>query len=75
MPQIVWVHFWVPKTGFEIRITYTDEDILLCETDFKACFRNPKMHPDTAGTLDFIIDQLMYIPTGMVFGSNTRGPS
>ena len=60
---------------WNLRITYTDEDILLCETDFKACFRNPKMHPDTAGAFGFIIDQLMYIPTGMVFGSNTSGPS
>ena len=60
---------------WNLRITYPLEDILLCETDFKAYFRNPKMHPDTAGAFAFIIDRLMYVPTGMVFGSNTSAGS
>ena len=60
---------------WNVGITYPGEDILLCETDFKACFRNPKMHPDTAGAFDFIIDRLMFIPTGVVFGSNTSAGS
>ena len=32
-PSCVWVHFWVPKTGFEIR--FTEEDVLICICDTK----------------------------------------
>ena len=33
------------------------------------------MHPDNAGEFSFIIDHLMYVLTGMNFGSNTSAGS
>ena len=57
--------------SWNLSITYLLDDIFLCETGFKACFLKTKIYPDTVGMFAFIIDSIMYVPTGMVFGSNT----
>ena len=53
-----------------LRITYPLEDILLFDDDASGAFRHIKYHPDITGAYAFIINKLLYLPLGLVFGCN-----
>eukprot|EP00957_Ditylum_brightwellii_P080610 6130629-Ditylum_brightwellii.AAC.1 len=48
-----------------------DNDIVLLDDDATGSFRQCKLHPDTAQVFSFIIEQLLFVPCGSTFGSNT----
>ena len=56
---------------WELRIIYSNEDILLMDDDVKGVFRHSKYHPDIATVFSFIILANLFIPTGGTFGSTT----
>ena len=55
---------------YNLRITYPLEEILLFDDDASGAFRHVKYHPDIAGAYAFIINGILYLPLGTVFGSN-----
>eukprot|EP00957_Ditylum_brightwellii_P210146 15364609-Ditylum_brightwellii.AAC.1 len=56
---------------WNLRISYQDDDILLWDDDDTGSFRQCKLHPDIAQVFCFIIEQLLFVPCGNTFGSNT----
>ena len=60
---------------WNLRITYPHEDILLWDDDATGAFRQVKLHLDIASTYTFVIEQLLFIPTGQTFGGNTCPPN
>jgi hypothetical protein len=56
---------------WNLRISYPDEDILVFDDDVSGAFRHAKHNPDIAAAISFVIGELLYIPTGQTFGSNT----
>eukprot|EP00957_Ditylum_brightwellii_P088860 6766301-Ditylum_brightwellii.AAC.1 len=56
---------------WNLRISYLNEDILLWNDDATGAFRQYKLHPDIAQGFSFIIEQLLFVPCGNTFGSNT----
>jgi hypothetical protein len=60
---------------YNMRISFPDEIIYLSTIDIKACFRFPRIHADIVGAFSFIVDELLCLPTGHVFGSNTSASS
>ncbi|KAL7484752.1 hypothetical protein ACHAW6_010372, partial [Cyclotella cf. meneghiniana] len=51
-------------------ISYTNSDIILHASNVKSCFCQLKHHPDVAGTLSFIVTDILCILCGLTFGSN-----
>ena len=65
-------HFtWI----YNLRISYPTSEILLATADVKACHRQPKLHPDIIGAFAFLIDEILYLPAGNVFGGVTSASS
>jgi len=58
------------KRIYNLRITYSNKEILLFDDDASGAFRHIKLHPDVAGAHAFIIRNKLYLPLGSVFGSN-----
>ena len=56
---------------WNLRISYPDEDILVFDDDVSGAFRHAKHNPDIASAISFVIGELLFIPTGQTFGSNT----
>jgi len=56
---------------WNLRISYPEKDILLWDDDATGAFRQCKLHPDIAQVFSFIIEQLLFVPCGNTFGSNT----
>eukprot|EP00957_Ditylum_brightwellii_P039617 2996260-Ditylum_brightwellii.AAC.2 len=56
---------------WNLRISYTNEEILLWGDDATESFRQCKLRPDIAQVFSFIIEQLLFVPCGNTFGSNT----
>eukprot|EP00957_Ditylum_brightwellii_P060279 4577840-Ditylum_brightwellii.AAC.1 len=57
---------------WNLRISYPDDDIILWDDDATGAFRQCKLHPDIAQVFCFIIEQLLFVPCGNTFVSNTR---
>ena len=53
---------------YNLRITYSQEEIVMVAPDIKACFRFPRMQPGLAGSFSFVIGSLFFLDTAMVFG-------
>ena len=60
---------------YNMRISFPDQVILLATADIKACFRYPRIAADLTGAFAFLAQNMLFLPTGMVFGSNTSCPS
>ena len=58
------------KRIYNLRITYSNKEILLFDDDASGAFRHIKLHSDVAGAHTFIIRNKLYLPLGSVFGSN-----
>ena len=57
------------------RISYPHEVILLALADITACFRFPRLSADVTGAFGFVAEDLYFISTSHVFGSNTSASS
>jgi len=60
---------------YNMRVSFPCLDILLAMADVKACFRYPRMHIDASGAFGFRVNDLYFLATSMVFGSNTSATS
>jgi hypothetical protein len=49
--------------------------IYLALADITACFQFPRIHADMTGAFGFVADNLYFLATSMVFGSNTSASS
>ena len=56
---------------WNMRISYPTTDILVFDDDVKGAFRHCKYHPDIAAAFSFIIEDLLFVPLGGIFGSIT----
>ena len=56
---------------WNLRISYPDQDIYVWDDDVSGAFRQGKYNPDIATAFAFIIFNMLWIPCGTVFGSNT----
>eukprot|EP00957_Ditylum_brightwellii_P110128 8399322-Ditylum_brightwellii.AAC.1 len=68
----------LPKHLFRIwnlTISYPEDDILLWDDDATGVFRQCKLHPDIAQVFSFIVEKLLFVPCGNIFGSNTSPAS
>ena len=72
-PEIVYNQTWDKHLSriWNLCISYPMMDILLFDDDVAGAFRTIKKNPEIASVFSFIIDQLLFVPTGMTFGSNT----
>jgi hypothetical protein len=57
------------------RISYPDETIYIALADITACFRFPRILADITGVFGFVADDLFFLATSHVFGSNTSASS
>ena len=60
---------------YNYRISFPDKVILLAGADVKACFRYPRIAPDLTGAFGFLAQDMLFLSTSQVFGSNTSGGS
>ena len=60
---------------YNLRISYPQSKIFLALADITACFRFPRMHADVTGAFGFMAEELYFLATSMVFGSNTSASS
>jgi len=60
---------------YYLRISYPQMKIFLALADITACFRFPRMHADVTGAFGFMAEELYFLATSMVFGSNTSASS
>ena len=58
------------KRIYNLRINYSNKEILLFDDDTSGAFRHIKLHLDVAGAHAFIIRNKLYIPLGSIFGLN-----
>eukprot|EP00957_Ditylum_brightwellii_P070315 5341525-Ditylum_brightwellii.AAC.1 len=56
---------------WNLRISYSYDDILLWDDDATGACRQCKLHPDIAQVFCFIIEQLLFEPYGNTFDSDT----
>jgi hypothetical protein len=57
------------------RISYPQIKIFLALADITACFRFPRIHADLTGAFGFMAENLYFLATSMVFGSNASASS
>ena len=62
-PEFVYGDVW------NLRISYSNEELHLFDDDVKGTFRHSKYHPDVAGAFAFSISNYLMIPMGQTFGS------
>jgi hypothetical protein len=60
---------------YDWRISYPRIKIFLALADITVCFRFPRMHADVTGAFGFMAEELYFLATSMVFGSNTSASS
>ena len=54
---------------WNLRISYSDEDIFLAFLDISSCFRFPRIFPDLVEAFGFIVEPIFYVANAGVFGS------
>jgi hypothetical protein len=74
------IDFGKAKTNFlaniyNWRISYPNEIIYLALADVTACFHFPRLSADVTGAFGFLAEELYFISTSHVFGSNTLASS
>ena len=71
--QFVFMEFltWI----YNLRITYPDEDILVGDDDIARAFRHMKHHPNLAGMMCFVAQDVLWSATGGTFGANFSPPN
>ncbi len=57
------------------RISYPRMKIFLALADITACFCFPRIHADLTGVFSFMAENLFFLATSMVFGSNASASS
>jgi hypothetical protein len=57
------------------RISYPDKTIYMALADITACFRFPRILADITGAFGFVADDLFFLMTSHVFGSNISASS
>ena len=57
------------------RVANPRRKIYLALADITACFQFPRIHADVTGAFGFVADNLYFLATSMVFGSNTSASS
>jgi hypothetical protein len=62
-------------TIYNWRVSYPLKRIYLVLADITACFHFPKIHADVTGAFGFMAEGLYFLPTSLVFGSNTSASS
>ena len=62
-------------TIYNWRVSYPLKRIYLALADITACFRFPRIHADVTGAFGFMAEDLYFLATSMVFGSNTSASS
>jgi hypothetical protein len=60
---------------YKWRISYPWMKIFLALADITACFRFPWIHADLTGAFGFMAEDLYFLATSMVFGSNASASS
>ena len=58
------------KRIYNLRITYSNKEILLFDDDVLGSFRHIKLYLDAVRSHAFIIRSKLYVPLGSVFGLN-----
>ena len=58
------------KRIYNLRLTYSNKEILLFNDDTSLAFRHIKLHSDVAGAHVFVIRSKLYVSLGSVFESN-----
>ncbi len=59
-------HIW------NLRISFPKRDIAIHANDIKSCFRLLKHHPNVMGAFSFVIDTILFLQCGLMFGSDFR---
>jgi hypothetical protein len=62
-------------TIYNWRVSYPLKRIHLALAGITACFRFPSIHADVTGAFGFMAEDLYFLATSMVFGSNTSASS
>ncbi len=57
------------------RVGYPQEIIIFALADITACFRFQRIHADLTGAFGLMVEQLFFLATSMVFGSNASASS
>lgn len=55
---------------YNLRATYSDDDIIIHANDVKSCFRQLKLHPDIMGAFSYIIADQLFLSCGLPFGTD-----
>ena len=58
------------KRIYNLRITYITTELATIEDDVPGAYRHCKLHLDVSTAQAFIIDLILFLPLGYVFGSN-----
>ena len=58
------------KRIYNLRITYPTTELATIEDNVSGAYRHCKLHPDVSAANTFIIDHILFLPLGYVFGSN-----
>lgn len=66
-----WVYFAFCIWIWNLRICYSDEDILLAFIDILSYFCWPRITPDLVRAFDFVVDAVFFVANAMVFGFTT----
>jgi hypothetical protein len=68
-----WIRFLVAI--YNLRITFPDLEIYLFDDDVASAFRQLKYHPNVISAKGILIDELLFIATGLTFGDRSSPPS
>jgi hypothetical protein len=60
---------------FNWRVSHSKIKIYLALLDIKVCFHFPRVHADLTGGFGFMAEQMYFLATSMVFGSNASTSS
>jgi hypothetical protein len=60
---------------YNLHISYPNKIIYLALADITACFHFPRLSADVVGVFGFLVEELYFISTSHVFGSNTSASS
>ncbi len=62
-------------TIYNLRVSHLWKRIYLALADITACFHFPKIQAEMMGSFGFMAEELYFLATSMVFGSNTSASS
>ena len=62
-------------TIYNLRVSHPRKRIYLALVDITACFSFPRFYADVTGAFGFMAEDLYFLATSMVFGSNASASS